>query len=953
MYEHDEGGTRHGSPDRNRDRGLERGLGRGLSRPFRGREVDDELEFHFAETIDALIDEGWPPARARAEAERRFGDRRRHQRNLDDIGRALERRHTRLAMWDAIRQNVRDAARGLRRTPGMTAAVIILLALGIGANATMFEIVDRLLLRPPDHLVDADRLRMIYAQRPTLSLPRFARNLTYSDVADLKHLPALESVAAFTPRREMTLGTGAEAQKIDVQFAEASYFTTLGVQPLIGRFYRQREDTPGAPLTAVVSAPFWQREMGGDPGVLGRVLSIGKSRYEVVGVAPDGFTGADLSAIDVWLPLRAAMAAESGVRALETRTWWWASAVMRLKPGATDDTANAQMTAAHITARREVERLGGEPYLSRGPAYLYGTSIIAARRPNPSMTSSVSLCLAAVSAIVLIIACANVANLLLTRGIQLRRDLAVRAALGAARSRLAGLVITEAALLAAAGAIMALIVARWSSAAARSFLPDISFGGGSGINGSTWTGSWLVSGINARLLVFSAAAAVLTVILAGLIPALHAAGTSASEALRSVTRGSSLRRSRTRNLLMIGQTALSVVLLVGAGLFVRSFYGAAHANVGFDHARLITATIEPQNGLTRERFEALYQEALARASAVPGVSRAALSIESTIAFGGWSGPGGIKVDGRDGIIDDLPDGGPFLYSGSEGFFETLGVPIVRGRAFSAADGLEGAEPVGMVSETFVRTVWPDRDPIGQCFTMAASYPHRPPDPPQPCRRVVGVFGDFARVGIGDKGTIAVAVPPRTGRRSAQALVVRTIAPTSEGNASGGDPAVVAALLRQVITSISPDIRFVQVSTMTERYDDLLEPWRLGATMFAVFGALALIVAIVGLYAILAFAVAQRRRELGIRSALGARGTDLIWLVMRQAGAFVIAGLLIGTALAAAAGRFVEGLLFNVQTGDPLVYGAVVIVLSVAGLAASLGPAWRATTVNPASALQAE
>ncbi len=257
--------------------------------------------------------------------------------------------------------------------------------------------------------------------------------------------------------------------------------------------------------------------------------------------------------------------------------------------------------------------------------------------------------------------------------------------------------------------------------------------------------------------------------LAGIIPALQAAGTSATEALRSVTRGSSARRSRTRNVLMIGQTALSVVLLIGAGLFVRSFHGAAHANVGFEHAQVITATIEGQNGLSRARREALYQEALARATALPGVSRAALSIESTIAFGGWSGPGGIKVEGRDGIIDDLPDGGPFLYSGTEGFFETLGVPIVRGRSFSAADGLEGAEPVGMVSETFVRTVWPDRDPIGQCFTMGASYPLKPSEPPRPCRRVIGVFGDFARVGIGDTGTIAVAVPPRPDRRDAQAL----------------------------------------------------------------------------------------------------------------------------------------------------------------------------------------
>jgi putative ABC transport system permease protein len=241
-------------------------------RPFHGSEVDDELEFYFAETIEGLIDAGWPAGQARAEAEVRFGDRRRHHRNLQNIHLALERRHTRLGLWDAIRQHVRDASRGLRRTPGMSAAVIILLALGIGANATMFEIVDRLLLRPPDHLVDADRLRLVYSHRPMLTQPRLTR--TYSDVADLKGLPALESVAAFTPRRWMTTGTGAEARRIQAQLAEASYFTTLGVEPLLGRFSSQREDEPGAPLTAVVSTQYWQREMRGDPLVYATVAIV-------------------------------------------------------------------------------------------------------------------------------------------------------------------------------------------------------------------------------------------------------------------------------------------------------------------------------------------------------------------------------------------------------------------------------------------------------------------------------------------------------------------------------------------------------------------------------------------------------------------------------------------------------------------------------------------------------
>ncbi len=577
------------------------------------------------------------------------------------------------------------------------------------------------------------------------------------------------------------------------------------------------------------------------------------------------------------------------------------------------------------------------------------------------MTFSVSLCLAAVSAIVLIITCANVANLLLTRGIQRRRELAVRATLGATRGRLAGLVIAEAGMLAAAGAIVALAVARGFSAAAHSFLPDVVFSDTAvaGMNGT---------GINLRLLAFGAAAAILTAIFAGLIPALQAASASAIEALRGVTRGSSARRSRTRNLLVVGQTALSVVLLVGAGLFVRSFHHAATAYVGFEHGRIVIASIEGQSGMTIERRNELYREALTRATAIPGVSRAALSLESTIAFGEWTGPGGIKVEGRE-IMAELPDGGPFLYSGSEGFFETLGVPIVRGRSFAATDALEGAEPVGMVSETFVRTVWPDRDPIGQCFTIGLAYRVSIRAAALPARD--RCLRRLRARRSPRQGTIAVAVPSGPAAAAVQALVVRTTTPAPVTSApatsapatsrhpsrvdadANGDPAVVAPLLREMIAGLSPEIRFVQVTTMAERHDKLLDrgvwarrcSWCSAASRSSSRSSAST--------PTLAFAVAQRRRELVIRSALGARGADLIWLVMRQAGAFVIAGLLIGMALAAAAGRFVEDLLFNVQARDPFVYGVVMLILGVAGLAASLGPARHATAVNPASALQTE
>jgi predicted permease len=483
--------------------------------------------------------------------------------------------------------------------------------------------------------------------------------------------------------------------------------------------------------------------------------------------------------------------------------------------------------------------------------------------------------------------------------------------------------MAEAVLLATAGAVAAFVVARWSGALAQAFLPDIDFGSS-------------VSGI--RLLLFNLGAAALTVLAAGLLPAWQASRASAAEAMDAASRGGSSRRSPLRSALMVAQTALSVVLLVGAGLFVRSLYNAVHADVGFDAPHVLVARIEGQPGLDAARRDALFGDALMRVSAIPGVQRAALSMEATIAFGGHSGPGGISTPGG-GVIDDLPDGGPFLYMGSEGFFETLGVPVVRGRSFRAEDYVKGAELVGMVSETFARTVWPDRDAIGQCFTMGAQYAGR--IPPQPCQRVVGVFRDFARAGLADEGAMSVAVAQRTIPRSPQALVARVT----------GHPDAAASAIRQTIAGLSRDVRFVQVELMSERVDELLEPWKLGATMFLVFGGLALIVAAVGLYSLLAFGVAQRRRELAIRTVLGAQRSDLLAQVMRQAAVFLAVGLVTGGVAALAAGRFVEHLLFDVRAVDPMVFALVAVTLGIAGGLAALVPAVRAMRVSPATALK--
>jgi hypothetical protein len=338
----------------------------------------------------------------------------------------------------------------------------------------------------------------------------------------------------------------------------------------------------------------------------------------------------------------------------------------------------------------------------------------------------------------------------------------------------------------------------------------------------------------------------------------------------------------------------------------------------------------------------LYYEALERVAALPGVRAAALSSATVAIDGAWSGAG-VRVPGLDSV-PALPGGGPYLYSGTERFFASLGVAVTRGRAFESGDLRAGAEPVGMVNETFARTVWRGRDPVGQCFKLEAADPKD--GPPQPCRRVVGVFQDFARTGLADERALAMAVPPQPGtlfHRNTQALVVR----------AAGDPAALAPAVRRAVLGVSAEVRFVEVTPMRERFAGLLGPWRLGAALFTAFGALALAVAAVGLYSVLAFDVAERQRELGIRAALGAGRRALVGLVMARAARVVGAGAAVGALLALAAGRFLADLLFEVPAADPPVYAAVLGVLGAAAALAGLVPARRATRVDPRSAMQAE
>jgi predicted permease len=853
-------------------------------------------------------------------------------------------------MWDGLTQNVRAAVRGIRKTPGVSAAIVITLALGIGANAMMFGVIDRLLLSPPQHISDADRVRHIYVERTGSNGAReTGRLLTYPDFEDLARLPALANAAAYNSGvPEWTMGAGADARRIRVQQATASLFPTLGVHPLRGRFYSSDEDAPGAALTVVLGEEFWTRELARDASVIGRVLQLNRGRYEVIGIAPAGFTGAELSPVDLWLPLRASAYAESGNDAgFDDRGMFWLRAVVRLKPGITDAAAAAQLTTSHVAALRAYELERGAAYLERRHHTLvdkqsprvFTASVIAARGPSPSRMSSISLWLAGVSAIVLLIACANVANLLLARGIGMQRDMAIRVALGANRRRLISQSLTEATVLATVGAAAALGVAWWSSRVVHAvIIPGVAF---------------TDTGMPRRLLLFTLVAAVITALFAGFLPALQAsrAADTGADALRA-SRGDSSSRSTVRGVLMVGQITLSVILLIGAGLFVRGLWDATRTDVGFDHERTLTVFIERDADVNagraerRQRQSETYREALRRVEALPGVRSAALAAGSVpfVVTDGFGAPE-LQIPGVE-TLPQLPGGPPRKVWGSEDFFATLGLTVTRGRSFASEEFRDGAEPVAMVNETFARTVWPGQDTLSKCVVF--NDPDRKRDDgtiePGPCRRIVGVFKDVTRNSLDEAKSLQIAFPTM---RDAyiKALIVR-----ADANV---DPASLTPSIRQAVSSVSSDVRFVAVRTYADRFDTLLGPWRIGSTMFSAFGVLALTVAAVGLYSLLAFAVAQRRRELGIRAALGAKRRDLIGLVMHQAARFVGSGLLLGVFAALAASRYMDGMLFGVKAGDVSVYAAVMLTLMACGTLAAIIPAWRATSVQPTIAMEAE
>ena len=883
-------------------------------------DIDEEIAFHLRERVAELIAAGATPLDAQQQAERQFGDLAEARAELTAIDRSTLRRELRAQSCDAALSDVRFALRGLRRNPAFSLAVVVTLALGIGVNAAMFGITDRLLLSPPAHVVDAENVaRVLYQFTPSWSgVLTTTPILPYADYVALRErVPAFSDIAAYSFSSYSVLGRGEGAIELRIVFATASLFPTLGVAPALGRFFTDAEDAlPRGERVLVLSHAFWQGRFGGDPGVIGRKVDIDNMSYQIIGVAPRGFTGFEFQPVHAWAPVSAVGPDRGGDHWHSTRNMYWLSAVARLAPGTGAELAREQASAAFVAAN-------AERFSSDTTAGIVLGSVIAARAPAVGIATEhrsgrIALWLLGVSLLVLVISCANVANLFLARGLRRRRDIGVRMALGVSRMRLARQVLTETTVVALVGGALGLLLAHWGGQFTRSLLlPNV---------------EWAGSPIDHRVLFFAGIAACASALLAGLIPAFHSTRADVVTLLRLGDRGT-YRRSPLQSGLVALQAMLSVVLLVGAGLFVRSLHQASSVPLGFDPDRVATFAWH-SNGLDwdRARVHALYQAGLERVQTLPEVQAAALGTSEPMSSARYAT---IRVPGRDSV--PVPPGeGLHFTPVSTDYFRTVGARIVRGRPFTDGD-VAGSSPVSIVTESLAHLLWPGEDALGKCFVHVD-------EDEVVCREVVGVVENTHYSTVEGEPTAMIFSPMAQAPGGTwRTLFVRL----------NGDPATSIGAVRRALVQLEPGLPHVQAQLLRTRVDPQLQPWRLGATLFSAFGALALLLASLGLYGVIAYDVAQRRRELGVRVAFGARARNLVGMVLRDAMRVIVLGLLAGLAIAGWAAPRIEPLLFDVSAGDPIVLATVSMLLFAIGLAAATLPARRAARVQPIEALRDE
>ncbi len=821
---------------------------------------------------------------------------------------------------DSLALDLRHSLRGLVRRPGFSAAVVLSLALGIGANTAVFSLVDAVLLKPlPVH--DPDRLIALYATRPGSEGPR---SFSYPDYLDYRDQAAGE-VELFgyrgAPLSLAAAGAGG-AELVWGEVVTANYFSALGVAAEAGRTFTPADfgGDEAAPL-AVLADGLWRRRFAADPGIVGRTVRLNGHEYTVVGVARPGFSGTKFLGFEpeVWIPVTtyARLDPESeGI--LEARNWRSLTLLGRLAPGVAMARAEAALdvVASRIEAANPETDRGVEVHAFSGRT-----------KTNPFFHHQLGgvLPLAAGTLMVLVglvlaVACANVANLQLARAAARDREMALRAALGGGRGRLLRQLLVEGLVLSALGGLAALVVAGW--------LTELFVASGPRLDYSI---DYAV-GLDGRVLAFSAGLALVTGLVFGLVPSRRAGRLDLASTLKRATdrseRGFGLLGRR--SLQIVVQVGMSLVLLAVAGLFLRSFLRAREADPGFATDRVLLATMNPGvMGYDEEAGRAFYRRVGERLAALPGV--AAVSFASPLPLDAYTSSSQVAPVGfAESPENPVPS---ILYSLVDaGYFEAIGTPLVAGRGFDTGDRAD-APRVAVVNQTMAERFWPGEEPIGRRFRLEESGEVE----------VVGVAADGKYVTLGESPTPYFFLPFEQDYESQRTAVVRTT----------GNPRALADPVRRAIQQVDPEVPVFGVKTMDAFLLRSLAGQRGLASLVGLFGLLALVQGLVGIYGVMSFFVAARTREIGVRMTLGARRADILGMILRQGALRTAAGVALGLVAALAAGGLVSGLLFGVSGRDPLVLAGVSALLAAAALTACYLPARRASRADPLAALRQE
>ncbi|MEK6286802.1 MAG: ABC transporter permease [Acidobacteriota bacterium] len=867
------------------------------------RDMDAELRFHLEMEIEKNVARGMSHAAARREALRSFGGVEKFKEECRDVrsGGSIE----------SLMQDTRYGARILLRNPGFTVVAVLTLALGIGANTAIFSVIYGVLMRPLPYK-DGTQLVIVQQQAPlagVLKLP-----FSVKEVLDYREQNQTLDAVVEHHTMSFTLLGGIEPQRVQTGVVSANFFDVLGVIPIVGRTFVPGDEEHGSDAVLVLSHKYWQQSHGGDPGIVGRVFQMNNRPHTVIGVLPPipQYPVEE----DVYMPT-SQCPTRSSEQFMANRNARMMSVFGRLKRDV--PVAQAQADLSTIAANLQKQYADSYP-TNRG----YGAVVSPLQEELTRRAKPTFLILLGTAGLVLLIACANVANLTLARLMRREREMAIRAALGAGRGRLIRQLLTESTLLSLGGGILGLLFAAGGLHLLVNFAARF----------TTRAGEIRIDGL---VLLFTLLVSVVTGLVFGLVP-VFSSDQNLTNALKEGggRTSASASRQRVRNLLIVAQVAVSFMLLIGAGLMVRSLIKLQSVSPGFDPEKVLAIRVSPNWSKynTPDKTLALFERLLDKVRSQPGVQSAGLASTYPLnQLGITNGPfnRGFQIEGRPIPEGELAPQADFR-SASPGYFETIRLALVKGRTFEEADN-EKSLNVAVINQSTARHRWSDEDPIGRRVSF---------DRGQTWVTIIGVVSDVKQYGLDRDPTDEIYIPLAQ-NGFANNLLVRTAA----------DPMSITSLMREAIYAVDPETAIDRVQTLEQVRTDAVASPRLTAMLLALFAGLALVITAAGIAGVMALSVSQRRRELGIRLALGATPGRVLSMVMRQGMTFVLMGLSIGVAGALLLGRLMSSLLFAVEPTDPITFVAVSGVLMVVAAAACFVPARRVTSIDPMLALRSE